>query len=257
MVNVSFDRCVDCFDERPSLPEPLMDELLERLVDELGEGALILEIGAGTGRFTIPLQARGIRIVAADISRAMIVRARAKGAADAFVADAMRLPFRGDAFEATLTVSVLHLVGSWREALHEIARVTRGRHLNVFETHRLYRLPGRGGSPDPYDPLGRYMETAGPPWQGYSHPSHQWGDEAQQIESPESRVRIGPRSQVVEGNLLLRLLEARSYSPQWPVPDSVHTKVIDRLRTEMAGRRFDFTSEVEIIVWNPDALRRM
>jgi len=257
VVDVSFDRCSEQFDKRPGLPPPLFEELLDRLVDQLGGNGPVLDLGAGTGRFAIPLQARGIRVVEVDISHAMLRRARMKGARDVCVANAMRLPFRDRTFETTLTVSILHLVASWRGALHEVARVTRNRLVNVSESSRLYRLPRKDGSEEPYDPLGRYLEIAGPPWREYTHPGHHWVDLAERIVPPKTRITIGPRRQVVDGDWLLSLIEARAYSPQWPVPDPVHAAALERLRIEMAIRQFEQISEVEIVSWTSDELRSM
>jgi SAM-dependent methyltransferase len=55
-------------------PEP---QMVERLV-ELSAGGKALELGIGTGRVALPLQARGIEVHGIDSSPAMVDRLRAK-----------------------------------------------------------------------------------------------------------------------------------------------------------------------------------
>src|SRR5579862_6576000 len=47
--------------------------------EEAGKrGGVVLELACGSGRFTVPLAQLGIKVVGADISEAMLHRARAK-----------------------------------------------------------------------------------------------------------------------------------------------------------------------------------
>lgn len=74
----------------------------------------MLDLGCGTGRWSIPIARAGLAVVGVDRSREMIARLLAKpGAALAPVvlADATRLPFRG-AFDAVVLSHFLHLVPS-------------------------------------------------------------------------------------------------------------------------------------------------
>lgn len=78
---------------------------------ERGVGRL-LEVGAGTGRFAVPLRAAGLRVVAADRSAEMLARLRAKpggGEVHTVRCDALALPFRA-AFDGVLFSHVLHLL---------------------------------------------------------------------------------------------------------------------------------------------------
>jgi SAM-dependent methyltransferase len=94
-----------------------------------GSGGRLLEIGAGTGRISLPLHRRGRRVVGVDLSAPMLDRYRAKAAAEGLRApavlrgDATRLPFRAGSFDAVIEVHVLHLIPSWREAIAEVRRV--------------------------------------------------------------------------------------------------------------------------------------
>src|SRR2546422_10728404 len=86
----------------------------------------VLEGGVGTGRYAVPLQKSGIRVVGVDISRKMVEFGLAKGLRDVVFADAARLPFVSGAFDVATTNHVLHLIPDWRDALGGNARGTRG-----------------------------------------------------------------------------------------------------------------------------------
>lgn len=90
----------------------------------LGHGDRILDLGAGTGRFS-RLAAELGRVVAADVSLDMLARARGKGPFDRVRGDAHRLPFRDDAFDVTLLVMVLHQLVDVPRSFREVARVSR------------------------------------------------------------------------------------------------------------------------------------
>jgi ubiquinone/menaquinone biosynthesis C-methylase UbiE len=90
----------------------------------LRRGDRILDLGAGTGRFA-RIAAEAGPVVAADLSLDMLFRARGKGPFSVVRADAEALPFRGDAFDLTLVVMVLHQLADFPRALREVARVSR------------------------------------------------------------------------------------------------------------------------------------
>jgi SAM-dependent methyltransferase len=99
---------------------------LTAIQDLAGPGGLILEVGIGTGRISLPLIQRGANLIGCDLSPKMMARLRAKlPAARLTQADAARLPFAAARFDVVLTVHVLHLVGDWRAALREMRRVLK------------------------------------------------------------------------------------------------------------------------------------
>ncbi len=93
-------------------------------VGSLCHGDRILDLGAGTGRFS-RLAAEVGPTVAFDRSRDMLDRARGKGPFARIRGDAHALPFRRDAFDVTLVVMVVHQLADLPRALREIARVSR------------------------------------------------------------------------------------------------------------------------------------
>jgi SAM-dependent methyltransferase len=64
-----FERLAADYRARPGWPEPLVDRLAALAG---GPGALVADLGAGTGSLAIPLAARGLRVVAVEPARAML-----------------------------------------------------------------------------------------------------------------------------------------------------------------------------------------
>lgn len=95
MTRSPFDALVDAYDAaRPSYPDDLFDAL-EHLAGPLA-GAVVVEVGAGTGIATRALLARHACVVAVDVGPAMLgrLRARTPGIAGVLLADGHRLPVR-------------------------------------------------------------------------------------------------------------------------------------------------------------------
>src|SRR5574341_1166072 len=110
----SFDRAAGVYDQTRDLPEPVVTHGLPAILEQAGLNALILDVGTGTGRISIPLLERGANLFGCDLSAKMMARLREKyPAARVAQADAARLPFASRQFDALLTVHVIHLVGQW------------------------------------------------------------------------------------------------------------------------------------------------
>jgi ubiquinone/menaquinone biosynthesis C-methylase UbiE len=93
-------------------------------VGRLRRGDRILDLGAGTGRFSKLASELG-PVVAADVSLDMLSRSQGKGPFARVRADARSLPFRRETFDATLLVMVLHQLTDIPRTLREVARVSR------------------------------------------------------------------------------------------------------------------------------------
>jgi SAM-dependent methyltransferase len=84
----------------------------------------LLDIGGGTGNYSVALREAGFRVTLAELSEAMLRRAAAKVGTGAVVqADALRLPFRDAAFECATSVNVSHHLPDWRAHIAEARRV--------------------------------------------------------------------------------------------------------------------------------------
>jgi len=127
--SVSFDRAASYYDATRALEPGLARKLTEALEREVrAVGDRVLEPGVGTGRIARPLAERGVRVIGADISRAMMGRLTAQLTPqhvrpDLVLGDARRLPFRDASFPAVMVCHLLHLIPEWREAVAEMRRV--------------------------------------------------------------------------------------------------------------------------------------
>ena len=94
------------------------------MVDGLApaEGARVLDVAAGTGSITRQLQTKRCRVVALDLSEAMLHR---HPGPDRVQARAETLPFRDDTFDALTFGYLLRYVEDPVSCLAELARVVR------------------------------------------------------------------------------------------------------------------------------------
>jgi ubiquinone/menaquinone biosynthesis C-methylase UbiE len=122
----SFDRAADYYDQTRELPEPIATHGIPALLQHIAPHGRILDVGTGTGRISVPLLQSGAYVTGIDLSLNMMGKLRQKyPAAHLTQADASRLPFAMHQFDAVLTTHVMHLIGPWREALHEYRRVLK------------------------------------------------------------------------------------------------------------------------------------
>jgi len=141
-----FDRAVEYYDKTRSLSIASMDKLVPLIRRSVGDGPC-LEIGVGTGRIALPLQAGGTDMVGLDLSQAMMQRLVQNAGGQApfplVSADASSLPFIDDSFGAALAVHVLHLIPAWRRTLEELGRVVRPSGALVIDIGRQTQGPFR------------------------------------------------------------------------------------------------------------------
>jgi demethylmenaquinone methyltransferase / 2-methoxy-6-polyprenyl-1,4-benzoquinol methylase len=89
-------------------------------------GETVLDLAAGTGTSTQAFARSGAHAVAADFSLGMLQAGRKQHENGTFVAaDALRLPFKDEAFDAVTISFGLRNVASTKAALEEMRRVTR------------------------------------------------------------------------------------------------------------------------------------
>ncbi|AKX93945.1 demethylrebeccamycin-D-glucose O-methyltransferase [Moorella thermoacetica] len=93
-------------------------------------GEHILDVGCGTGNFSLELARRGVKVTGIDISDPMLAKARKK-AADAGLAieflhaDAMNLPFGDNTFDKIVSVTALEFAPDLKAVLEESYRVLK------------------------------------------------------------------------------------------------------------------------------------
>jgi SAM-dependent methyltransferase len=113
-----FDTSGERYDRgRPDYP----DEAVDRLVHELGNPRRVVDVGAGTGKLTRPLLARGLEVIAVEPAAAMRKLLTATEVHDA-TADA--LPLEAGSADAVVAGQAFHWFAT-PEALAEFARVLK------------------------------------------------------------------------------------------------------------------------------------
>jgi ubiquinone/menaquinone biosynthesis C-methylase UbiE len=94
------------------------------------KGWKVADIGAGTGRFTLPFLESGAEVTACDASEHMLQVLKEKtqnSNLQSFVIDAHQLQFPDRNFDCVLSFRLLMHVIDWKKALSEICRISRDR----------------------------------------------------------------------------------------------------------------------------------
>ncbi len=92
------------------------------------KGERILDVGCGTGIFTLDFLSTGAQIVGLDISIPMIRRAQTKPGGhllQVLGGDILALPFGNESFDKSVSVTALEFIADGRQGVQELFRVTR------------------------------------------------------------------------------------------------------------------------------------
>jgi hypothetical protein len=140
-----------------------------------------------------------------------------------------------------MSVHLTHLIGDWRRALSEIARVTKRQYLTVATERIGCEL----------EELQRAYEEACAS-QGFvvKHPGlHE--RELMEFVSPLKVVHIADRDEQVAAREALDRYWKRTYSDLWEVPEDIHALSIGRLE-EVYGHRSHLRhrERISLVVWN-------
>ena len=244
---ISFDRIADRYDATRSYPDDVMARILRVLDDELNENESILDAGTGTGRYLVPLSRMGYEVVGIDVSPLMLAKGWAKGGRNLIRADVNALPFADDVFDVTLSIHVLHLIKTWRKALEEIARVTRGRLISISTDHR--------GSPAEEIRI-KYEQVCEELGFKVQHQGIR-ERELSEILKPDRQNPITTYERVLDVAARIDGFEARTYSSQWFVPEEIHREAIAAIREyfNVVDQLVD-REKVTMMVWDIDTIRR-
>lgn len=115
---------------------------LARLVElaALPAGALVLDVGTGTGHTGLAFAAAGAKFVGLDLTRAMLAEARGLAAArgaefEPTLGAAEALPFADGAFDAVVCRYCAHHFMDIRASIHEMTRVVRAGGVVLLDDH--------------------------------------------------------------------------------------------------------------------------
>jgi len=133
----------------------------------LADGARVLDVGTGTGRFSLGASAKTSLAVGVDASLKMISRAALKSSITSqrprvsfLVGEAARLPFRDRSFDAVISVKLLSHYVEIDPYISEMARVLRPSGLLIVDTtHRLGRAYAKIGLRTPIQSYQNYHHT--------------------------------------------------------------------------------------------------
>lgn len=216
---ISFDRVADQYDATRAVPEETERAIQGILADRLA-GRRTLEVGIGTGRILGPLHRDPrLHVVGVDVGPQMVRRAIGRGARRVVLGDARMLPFRTGAFEVVMSTHLLHLVPSPAKALREFARVATDAYLSVLEYET--------DSPDIHEEYLRQARDAGcavdPPGLAERKLPGQL--------VPDQATEIAPLLFRKSASIPLAELERRAFRGQWAVPDDLHARIMQNLRS--------------------------
>jgi ubiquinone/menaquinone biosynthesis C-methylase UbiE len=94
----------------------------------------VLDVGAGTGRFSSALVGAGRRVTAIDLSAEMLgIASRNERAPDCVRASAFALPFMDEQFDSVVSFWLLLHFHNWSEILAEMIRVAKPGAAVIFE----------------------------------------------------------------------------------------------------------------------------
>ncbi len=247
--SLSFDRAAGYYDQTRSLPETVVRQGVQAILDIAGRSARILDVGTGTGRVSIPLLEAGADLVGCDLSLPMLRRLQEKlPTARILQADAARLPFPTAHFDVVMTVHVVHLIARWQEALREFQRVLRagGVYLNVrtydhagFSVREQMRKYWRG-----------WVEAQGVTIHQPGIRDHQtFLDELKSQGANLSEVEVVRYSMRYTLREQMERLRLRMYSDAWHIPDDVHEASMRELESwvEREYGDWDLAREDEVM----------
>ena len=236
----NFDRAASIYDSTRSLPDSVMNAVVDAISAELRGSRLVLDAGVGTGRFAGPLRNRGLAVVGLDVSRAMLSEARRKSAADLVRGELLTMPFVNGAFDSCLMIHVLHLVESPTRLLSEIGRVCKSKVLSLAESSDYISVR---------ENYIRLLTQA-----GYS-----WGDLSEQklttIVAPTLLKEVISYPVVRKADDDIEYFRNRMSAVTWDVPAEVHERIIRELSSSLGGRVFSFRTTVRLAKWSAVQLR--
>jgi malonyl-CoA O-methyltransferase len=136
----AFNRAASTYDAAAELQYEIGDRMMERLDFIRLQPKRILDLGAGTGKFSAALlkHYRKADVVALDLAPAMLAQARARGGwlrkPQCVCADAEQLPFADDSFEFIFSNLMLQWCTDLESTLAELRRVLAPGGLLMFTT---------------------------------------------------------------------------------------------------------------------------
>jgi malonyl-CoA O-methyltransferase len=166
-VRAAFDRASSTYEPAAVLQSQVAEELLSRLEPFDFEPAVILDLGAGTGRLAAQLKRRYRRsaVIALDLAPGMLREAtrhqRFLRRFERVCADAARLPLRSSSIDIVFSNLMLQWCDPLDHALTEVRRVLKPQGLFLFSTFgpdTLKELRSAWSQADTYNHVNRFLD---------------------------------------------------------------------------------------------------
>lgn len=131
MKKADYEKIAELYDKGRSLPDHITGLWMDIIKRYSGaqEGAKVLDLGCGTGRFTIVMANElRYRMVGADSSEAMLIKARGKDTTKSITwdcLDAQNLTYTDKTFDVVFMSHLLHHVDSPAKVISESKRVLK------------------------------------------------------------------------------------------------------------------------------------
>ena len=131
MKKADYMKIADTYDKARPLSEETLDLWLTLISERIGSRLKteFLELGCGTGRFTIPIATRlGYSVTGADNSEEMLLKARKKTGAEQIkwdIQNAASLSYRDESFDVVFMSHLLHHVDEPLKVLEECYRILK------------------------------------------------------------------------------------------------------------------------------------
>jgi SAM-dependent methyltransferase len=178
-----WNACGEAFDRYTTADDSFSDNIerpvIEGLIGDL-TGKRVLDLGCGSGPYSLVFAKRGASVVGLDLSETMVSIAREKSRglnADFRVADIRDpLPFNSDEFDLVFSATALHYVDDLATTIAEVARVMKpgGRFIaSVLHPMSTARFPLADSQdvegPDPWEGwyFGSPVRCVETPWSGF------------------------------------------------------------------------------------------
>jgi len=207
---------------------------------QLKAACRVLDIGAGTGRLSIPLSDRGYTVVALEPARGMREQLRIKAgdrAIETLLAEGSQVPLESASFDAVVVARLLYLTPDWKAILGEASRVLKPNGVLLHEW----------GNGDPGEEWVQIREKARALFEnaGVVAPFHPGARKESEIASylagagfhVTARVDLGNGPLVTLREFLRRLVDGE-LSYIWEVPVEVRASTLPALQ-RWAQSRFD------------------
>jgi malonyl-CoA O-methyltransferase len=167
-LRAAFDRAGESYESAAQLQARVAQELLTRLESFRFEPAVVLDLGAGTGRVTAQLKRRYPRaqVLALDLSLGMLKQARHKlrlwRRFARVCADAQRLPLKSASVDVVFSSLMLQWCQPLDAALTEVRRVLKGEGFFAFSTFgpaTLQELRRAWAAADDYNHVNHFIDV--------------------------------------------------------------------------------------------------